>query len=355
MKQTGKKLPLSEAPDAICILRLSALGDVTHVLPVVNAIQAQWPQTRLSWIIGKAERRLLQHIRGIDFMVFDKRAGWAAIRQLRGQLRERHFDLLLHMQVAARANILSRLVRAPLRVGWDRARSRDRHHWFINHSVPAAPFQHQVEGFLSFAQTLGINPSEPRWALAASEQDRQWVRDQLGGSSPTLVISPCSSHTLRNWRAGNYARVADHAAGTLGMQIVLSGGPGEEDRRVAAEIESAMRARPVNLTGKDTLGQMLALLECADVVICPDSGPAHIASAVGTPVIGLYAATWSRRSGPYRSLELCVDRFPEAARKFRQRQPEELRWGTRIEVPGVMDLVPVDAVIEKLESLAIRG
>jgi heptosyltransferase I len=76
---------------------------------------------------------------------------------------------------------------------------------------------------------------------------------------------------------------------------------------------------------------------------------------VGTPVIGLYAATWSRRSGPYRSLELCVDRFPEAARKFRQREPEELRWGTRIEVPGVMDLVTVDAVIEKLESLAFRG
>ena len=355
MKQTQTDLPLNEAPDAICILRLSALGDVTHVLPVVNAIQAQWPQTRLSWIIGKAERRLLQHIRGIDFMVFDKGGGWGAVRQLRRQLRERRFDVLLHMQVAARANFLSRLVRAPLRLGWDRARSRDRHHWFINHSVPAAPFQHQVEGFLSFAQTLGISPSEPRWALAATEQDRQWVRDRLDGSSPSLVISPCSSHALRNWSAANYARVADHAAATLGLQVVLSGGPGEADRRLATEIESGMRARPVNLTGKDTLGQLVALLEQADVVISPDSGPAHIASAVGTPVIGLYAATWSRRSGPYRSLELCVDRFPEAARKFRQREPEELRWGTRIEVPGVMDLVPVDAVIEKLEGLAIRG
>ena len=98
----------------------------------------------------------------------------------------------------------------------------------------------------------------------------------------------------------------------------------------------------------------MALLQKAAVLISPDSGPAHIASALGTPVIGLHAATWSRRSGPYGSLEHCVDRFPEAARKFRGREPEELRWGTRIKTPRVMDLVTVDDVIEKLERCRSR-
>jgi len=106
----------------------------------------------------------------------------------------------------------------------------------------------------------------------------------------------------------------------------------------------------VNLVGKDTLEQSKALLSRASVVISPDSGPAHIASALGTPVIGLYAATWSKRSGPYNSLGLCVDRFEQAARDYRGKEATELRWGTRIEEPGVMDLIQPEDVIERLQT-----
>jgi heptosyltransferase I len=133
------------------------------------------------------------------------------------------------------------------------------------------------------------------------------------------------------------------------MSIVLSGGPGTLDIETSAAIERAMHSPCLNLVGKDTLEQSKALLKKAALVISPDSGPAHIASALGTPVIGLYAATWSRRSGPYNSLDLCVDRFAEAAAKFRSSKPEALRWGTRIEEPGVMDLIEVSEVIEKLK------
>lgn len=344
-------MPLNKPPESLCILRLSALGDITHVLPVVNAIRSHWPQTRVSWIIGCLERRLLRDVGGVEFIEFDKRGGLKAIRALRSQLRDRRFDVLLHMQVAARANLLSRLVHAPLRLGWDHARSRDLHHWSINHSVPAAPFQHQVEGFLSFAHTLGAPPAEPRWNIPVAEDEQAWVSRQVDADAKLLVISPCSSHPLRNWSAERYARVADYAALELGMQVVLSGGPGSLESATAAEIESAMQASPINLVGKDTLPRLIALLARANVVISPDAGPAHLASALGTPVIGLYAATWSRRSGPYRSLDLCVDRFREAARKFRNTEAEVLRWGTRIEEPGVMDLIQVEDVIAKLNSI----
>jgi heptosyltransferase I len=349
------RLPLSEAPESICILRISALGDVTHVLPVVNAIRRQWPQARLSWIIGVRERRLLRHVSGIEFIEFDKRGGLDAVRQLRRQLKARRFDVLLHMQVAARANLLSCMVPAAVKLGWDRARSRDLHHWFTHHSVPAAPFQHQVEGFLSFAHRLGAAPAEPEWHLPVAAEDRSWVAQFVDDQLPLLVISPCSSHPLRNWCAEGYARVADHAAAGLGMQVVLSGGPGQANARMADSIQAMMQTHAINLVGKDTLPQLIALLDRADVVLSPDSGPAHIASALGTPVIGLYAATWSRRSGPYRSLDLCVDRFREAARLFRKREPEALRWGTRIEVPGVMDLIRAEDVIEQLDTLPGRG
>jgi heptosyltransferase I len=207
-------------------------------------------------------------------------------------------------------------------------------------------------GFHEFSRALGVPQSKPRWDLPVSDEDRAWAKQQLPGDKPLLLISACSSHQHRNWRTEYYAKVGDHAASNLGMQVVLIGGPGEFERSTASEIESSMTSSVINLVGKDTLTQSMALMEKASILISPDSGPAHIASALGTPVIGLYAATWSKRSGPFNSLDLCVDRFPEAARKFRSKEPEELRWGTRIEFPGVMDLIGPESVIEKLDSVA---
>ena len=145
-----------------------------------------------------------------------------------------------------------------------------------------------------------------------------------------------------------YAAVADAAIRDHGMTVVLSGGPSELERDTVAAIEGAMHGEALNLVGKDTLTQSLAVMERASVLLTPDSGPAHMASALGTPVVGLHAATWSRRSGPYRYLHLCVDRYAEAARKYRGKEPEDLRWGHRIEEPGVMDLVEIEDVLEKL-------
>lgn len=349
------ELPLREAPGDLCILRLSALGDATHTLPVVRAIQDHWPQTRICWIIGKLERRLLEGVEGVEFMVFDKRGGWPEIRRLRAALAGRRFDVLLHMQVAARANLLSRLVRAPIRLGWDRDRSRDFHTWFTTDRIATVPFQHQVDGFLEFPRALGIPVTTPRWDLPVSADAQDWAEAQLPGDQPTLLISPCSSHPLRNWRPGHYAAVGDFAVRERGMRVVLSGGPSALERETGEAIATAMREPCLNLVGKDTLEQSKAMLRRAALVLTPDSGPAHIASALGTPVLGLYAATWSRRSGPWRSLELCVDRYPEAAQKYRNQAAETLRWGHRIEEPGVMDLVEPEAVIGKLAGFSLPG
>jgi heptosyltransferase I len=339
-----------DQPQSICILRLSSLGDATHVVPVIRSLQASWPGTRITWVIGTLEHRLMRGLEGIEFIVFDKRGGWRAVRQLRSTLSGRRFDVLLHMQVAARANLLSRFIRAPVRLGWDRARSRDFHRCFTNASIAAVPFQHQVQAFLEFPRALGLKVEQPRWELPVSEEARLWARERLDPDRRNLVISPCSSHVWRNWQAAHYAAVADFASAELGMKVILSGGPGEMERDTGTAIQHLMKEPCLNLVGADTLEQSKALLGQADLLISPDSGPVHLASALGTDVLGLYAATWSRRSGPYRSLDLCVDRFPEAARRYRHSEPEQLRWGSRIERPGVMDLIEPADVIRKLRA-----
>ena len=118
-------LPLDRPPQNLCILRLSALGDVCHVLPVVRTLQDAWPATRLTWIIGKLEHKLLGHVPDIEFVVFDKKSG-DSHRQLRRELGARvAFDVLLHMQVAVRASLVAAMVPARVRLGFDRSRARE--------------------------------------------------------------------------------------------------------------------------------------------------------------------------------------------------------------------------------------
>ncbi len=347
----SKRLPLHGPPKKICILRISALGDVTHVVPVVRAIQAQWPETEITWICGKLEKKLLSGFHGLRLIEFDKKKGWKAYLDLRRDLKGEVFDVLLHMQVALRANLASLFVRSKIRLGWDRDRSRDLHRLFVNHRIPAARQQHQAQAFLSFARALGLDAQQPVWDFPVSEEGRTFAQRYVDDTAGTLLISPCSSHPLRNWSVESYARVADYAIETLGMQVILSGGPSRLEIDTARAIEGCMKHAPVNLVGKDTLPQLVGMMRSVDVVLSPDSGPAHIANALGTPVIGLYACTWSKRSGPYSYLHLCVDKFEQAAQRFRHKPADELPWITKIEQPGVMDLIGVEEVIEKLQQL----
>ena len=337
---------------SICILRLSAIGDVSHVVPVVRAIQQQMPDAKITWVCGKLEYKVLADIQGIRFVVFDKKAGLRAYRDLRRELTGEVFDFLLHMQVAARANLASTCIRAKVKLGWDKQRSRDLHQCFIDQRVESIAQQHQVQGFLSFARALGLDAAEPQWDLPVSANSKAFAEEVLPGEQQTLLISPCSSHVLRNWSAERYAAVADFAIATLGMRVALAGGPSALEASTGTEIEQSMSGTAINLIGKDTLPQSLALLQRADLVLSPDSGPAHLANALGTPVVGLYASTWSKRSGPYNSLDLCVDRFADAARQYRSREAGELPWGTRIEQQGIMDLIQIDEVTNKLGQAA---
>ena len=335
---------MKSAPRSICLLRLSALGDVTHVLPLVHTLRRAWPQVSIAWIVGKTEHRLLQGLPGVEFIVFDKRAGFDAVRGLRRQLAQRRFDALLLMQLALRANLLSSLVRADLRIGYDRARSRELHGLFVNQRIPADG-RHVLDVLGRFVEPLGLQQDRVEWELPIPDAAHAWAAQQLPGAQPTLLISPCSSHALRNWRPERYAAIADHAA-QRGYRIGLCGGRSALERETVDAIVAHMRAPAIDLTGKDTLKQLAALLQRAGLLLSPDAGPVHIANAVGSKVLGLYACTDATRSGPYSDLRYTIDRFDEAARMVFGKPASALRWGKRIEAPGVMDLIGVDEVRE---------
>lgn len=345
--------PFDTSPRSVCILRLSAIGDACHALPVVRTLQRAWPDTSFTWIIGRVEAKLLGHISDIEFIVLDKSRPLEAYRTLREAMRGRQFDVLMHMQLAFRASVLSTLVPARIKLGFDRRRARELQWLFTTNRVRPADRQHVMDALFGFAEKFHVYEKLLRWDIPIPDAARAYARRVIPDGVKTLIISPCSSHRLRNWRPEYYAQVADYAAGSLGLQVVLCGGRTEYEQRMSAAITTRMSQPCVNTIGQDTLLEFLATLERATLILTPDSGPAHMASAVGTPVVGLYAATNPARSGPYLSRQWCVDKYDAAARRLLGKPASELPWTTRIERPGVMDIILPDDVIKKLHSVLL--
>jgi heptosyltransferase I len=346
------------APEALCLIRLSAIGDCCHTLPVVRTLQAAWPQTRITWIVGRTEFGLLDGASGIEFITFDKANPWASLAAIRRQLATRRFPLLLHMHASMRANLVSTVVRADVRLGFDRARARDYQWLFTNQKIAATPGQHVMDGLFAFAEHLGVRNRVLRWDFNLGPGDRRRAEKLALGSHPLCVISPCSSQRFRNyrnWSVANYAAVMRHLIEVRGARVVLTGGPTELERGYGEQLQQALGSpgedRVVNLIGQTRLKELFAILQVADLVICPDSGPAHMATAAGVPVIGLYATSNRHRTGPYFSQQLVVDGYPEALRQEFGKPVEALRWGERVRNPGAMDLIRVDAVLERVDAV----
>jgi len=347
-------------PDSICILRLSAIGDCCHVLPLLRTLQNAWPDTPITWVIGKTEQQLLDGMQGVEFITFDKRLGWRALAAVRRQLAGRQFPLLLNLHASMRANMVSTMINAQRRIGFDRMRARDYQWLFTNETIPAVAQQHVCDGMLGFAKHLGIRETVIEWNIPVSADDQAWSAEIAELARPLCVISPCSSQrarNFRNWSKENYGAVVTHLIERYDANIVITGANTDLENDYAATL-AALGGNPVrNLVGRTSLKQLMALFSAADVVIAPDSGPVHMATAMGAPVVGLYATSNPDRTGPYRDpLKLTVNRYPQAVQEEFGKSVDELRWGQRVRNPEAMGLISVADVIGSVDrALASRG
>lgn len=344
-------------PESICVIRLSAIGDCCHTLPVLRTLQAVWPATRITWVIGRTELSLMAGVEGIEFISFDKGRPRASLAGLRADLRGRRFPVLLHMHASMRANLVSLGVRATRRIGFDRARARDYQWLFTNERLAPDPRAHVMDGLFGFLEHLGIGARQLRWDIPLGDAERDFARKHCGEGAPVVVISPCSSQrrrNYRNWSAGRYAQVIAGLRSSHGARVLLTGGRTDVERSYGAQITAAGDGATVDLIGRTTLKQLLALIAQADLVICPDSGPAHMATAVGTPVVGLYATSDRHRTGPYFSQDLVVDAYPEAVQREFGVPVAQLRFGQRVRDPAAMDLIRVEDVLARSRQVLDR-
>ncbi len=233
------ELAVQSKPETLCVVRLSAIGDTCHALAVIRRLQDNWPDTRITWIIGKTEAALMSGVAGVELVVFDKSRGWRAYRDVRSELGGRYFDVALCMHASLRANLLYRLIPAKIRLGFDKARARDFQWLFTNRRIIAARAEHALEAMMSFATAIGATPRELRWDIPLPESASTFASRHTEPHQPLVVISPCSSQrsrNYRNWPIANYAAIIAHLEERHACKIVLTGGNSRLEQEYATAL-----------------------------------------------------------------------------------------------------------------------
>ncbi len=352
------RIPSKTPPESICLLRLSAIGDVCNAVPIVRTIQKYWPETEITWIVGKLEHELVGDMRGVRFHVYDKKNRLADLLKIRRTMARQRFAVLLQMQASLRASMVAIQIPADLKVGFHRQQAKD-FQWLFTHAK-TGPLHHAhvVDVFFAFLETIGLDQREMAWDIPIPDKARSFVADQI--SAPRgkyLVVSPCSSSRFRNWRnwrVERYAKLIDYAAQKYGIPTVLTGGPTEMETAYGRKILGLCRHKPLNLIGKTTVKELFAVIECAMAVVAPDSGPIHLANALGVPPIGLFASSNPDRTGPYLFRKWVVNAYPSAVERAFGKGVEHLPWGKRVRDPKAIDLIELSAVKEKVDA-AVSG
>lgn len=299
--------PLSTYPaDRIALLKPSALGDIIHSLPVLTALRRRYPHAHITWVVNQTYEPLLRGHRDLDdILSFDRRAfhrGWATAARswLRflAELRRRRFDLVIDLQGLLRTAVMTAATGAPRRVGLSTAREGAA--WTYTDVVHVADFNalHAVERCWRVLEAFGIGDLPREFHVPISRQSRRWAEwVTCGYPRPWLMLGPGARWRTKRWPPEHFAVLARRVGEAFGGTVFLVGG--EEETAAATIVRGELSHPCVDLTGRTSLPQLAALLERADVMLANDSGPLHLAAALGRPIVAPYTCTSVRLNGPY--------------------------------------------------------
>jgi heptosyltransferase I len=343
------KTGVADHPSSIAVLRMSALGDVVMTLPLLRTLQKAYPRAQLHWIVSRPFHTIVEGVSGVNLIVIDKPRGPLSYWRLWRQLRAYSFDWLLVPQASFRANMVLAVTRAKRKIGFGALHSRDLQRFFVNETVPAEP-EHLIDSFLRFATYVGATEHVLDWDLPLRPEEHAWAKTQVAGAKGIkLAVVLAASKAERNWPVERYRETLNRVAARWPVTVVLIGGPGEDERRLAAALREGLAPPVLDLVGRTSLRQLAALLGQADALLAPDTGPLHLAQAMGKPVVGLYAVAPSAKTGPYLEPQWTVDVFAEAAATILGRS--SMGWRQRVHDERALRLITVEAVADKIEKL----
>ena len=314
-------------PNRCLIVRLGALGDIIHALPVAAALREAFPAARIDWLVSARHRAILDHVPVIDRRVVLERpretsaaaTSWRAVAQAIAELRQADYDVAFDLQGLLKSSILARSSGAHRVVGFPVRHVRERWaHLFYTETIAPPTGVHVVDKNLALLAAVGLHDLPRRFPLAASHVAPGAARlapgseagPEPGAGSPEpdkfALLNPGAGWPNKRWPPEWFGVIADRLRATHGLASVVLWGPGEEGlaRTVVAASRGAARLAPP--TG---IGELIDLARAASLLVSGDTGPLHVAAAVGTPIVGIYGPTSPERNGPWNPADVCVSRF----------------------------------------------
>jgi lipopolysaccharide heptosyltransferase I len=301
----------------IALVKLSSLGDVIHALPVARALRRAQPEAELTWIVEAREHAILREHPDLDRVLPVDTRRWRRritrlatmgpmareIGRVRRLVRDARFDVAIDLQGLLKSGVLTGWTRAPLRIGFDVGHCRERlSGLFTNRRVTPPPEAvHVIEQYLSLLSPLGIAPAAPEFHVPLRPVADRRMEDFLGEqgikrSDLLVAINPGAGRSDKRWPTGHFAALAERLATECGARVLLLWGPNEV--HLAREIRDGLSTRAI-LAPPTDLDELAGLLRRASLVIASDTGPLHLAAALGTPCLGLFGPTRAARNGPY--------------------------------------------------------
>ncbi len=309
--------PGAGGPLRIAIVKLSSLGDVVHALPVARALRRARPRAQVTWIVEAREHAVLREHPDLDAVLPVDTRRWRRLlrrpagarevlddlTRVRGRIRAAHFDATLDLQGLIKSGMLSAWTAAPVRIGFTAAHCREPLNClFTNRRVAPPPERiHVVEQYLSLLEPLGIRPGPPEFHVPTRPIAERRMEDFLGEQGikrrdRLVAINPGAGRADKRWPIAHLTAVADRLAAECGARILLLWGP--DEAHMARQIRDGLPARAI-LAPPTDLDELAALLRRSTLLLANDTGPLHLAAALGTPCLGLYGPTRAERNGPY--------------------------------------------------------
>ena len=329
--------------DRVCIVMMSAIGDAVHVLPLLTALKRHHPTTHVTWILQPGPATLVRDHPDVDeILLFDRSQGWRGFAEIRRTLRSRTFDLVINLQVSFKAGLVTSFTRAPMKLGFDRARARDANWLFTTHRIPPGPRRHVQEQYFEFLNWLEV-PQEPvTWRLGPwNEAERTWQRDFLARfERPIAPIVVATSKPQKDWLPERWAEVSDALYHEFGLQPILVGARSPREVHAEGVILAQTRAKPYSALGEGGLRGLVGIIDGAALVLTPDTGPLHMTVALDRPVVSLIGYSNPKRVGPYRKFrDLMIDAYGDPGEDYPLSMENRFDRMPRITVQQVLDKV----------------
>lgn len=297
----------------ILIVKLSAVGDVVHTLPSLSALRTAFPAAHITWVVEEGAADLLRDHPECDRILVSFRKRWVnslvrgrrrretigEVRSFLAALRDRSYDLAIDFHGLFKSAVIIGWSRADRKLGYRSMQELSR--LFYNETIPEDMRKHAVLRYLDFVEYLGVASYEPRFTMALGETEQDRVagllrRHGIGDGDSFVALSPVALWETKLWDNDRFALLSDRIIHELKIPVIFTGSPG------AAHIDcirAAMNADSINLKGKTSLRELACLYKRAALVVTTDSGPMHIAAAVGTPTVALFGPTDPARTGPF--------------------------------------------------------